>query len=336
MKTKGKKANPGSEEVGVRERIMILYDNLVSLVADFPDTITTETAPEMKRLRRLIQYIIDMVIDDEPIVLGMALNSNRYDYAKRHPVNVCILTVRLGHHIGLSKKELVDLGIVALLYDICLPFVPREVREKTGAYTDEDWHAMEQHTIEGFRMLFELEDLDERIMRAAIVAYEHHMRYDMSGYPKPHHLPSQDFYTRMIGVAEWYDALTSSRCYAQKGRSPDYAVKVMLEKAGTELDPTLVRIFISMMGVYPVGSVVVLDSGEIGIVKRPHLALIKRPRVIVISGEVKPFVADLSKRGEDGRYLRTVKRTLDPNEYGIDYSSYFFSSHQRSGQSAKQ
>jgi hypothetical protein len=74
---------------------------------------------------------------------------------------------------------------------------------------------------------------------------------------------------------------------------------------------------------------VVLDSGEIGIVMQPNNALIKRPRVIVISDEVKPFVADLSKRGEDGRYLRTVKRTLDPNEYKIDYSAYFFSRPQR-------
>jgi HD-GYP domain-containing protein (c-di-GMP phosphodiesterase class II) len=312
------------EDLGVRERIIILYDNLVSTVADLPVRITADIPREIKRIRRLVQLIIDMVVEDEPILLGMALNSSRYEYAKRHTINVCIIAIRMGHHIGLSKKELVDLGIVALSYDICLPLVPLEVREKSGAFSDEDWQAMEQHTLKGFRLLFGLKDLDERLIRTAIVAFEHHMRYDMSGYPKTYHLPSQDFYTRIIAIAEWYDALTSSRNYARKGRSPDYAVKIMLEKSGTELDPVLVRIFVSMMGIYPVGSLVVLDSGEIGIVVEPHQALIKRPRVMIISDEVKPFVADLSKRGDDGRYLRTVKRTLDPNEYKIDYSAYFF------------
>jgi HD-GYP domain-containing protein (c-di-GMP phosphodiesterase class II) len=331
MHTDSQETNPGRTDYGMRERIMILYDNLVSLVGHLPENISAEAGTEIKKLRRLVRHVIDMALDDEPVLLGMALSATRYEYSKRHAVNVCILSVMMGHRIGLSRKELVDLGMVALLYDICLPFVPREVREKSGAYSEEDWQIMEQHTTMGFRMLFGIKNLDSRIMRAAIVAFEHHMRYDMSGYPNAHHLPSQDFYTRIIAIAEWYDALTSSRSYAKKGRTPDYAVKIMLEKSGAELDPTLVRIFISMMGVYPVGSLVVLDSGEIGIVMQPNKALIKRPRVIVISDEVKPFVADLSKRGDDGRYLRTVKTTLDPHEYKIDYSSYFFSKPQRYG-----
>jgi HD-GYP domain-containing protein (c-di-GMP phosphodiesterase class II) len=320
---------PRGGDFGVRERVMGLYDNIVSLIADMPGKVSSGDELELKRLRRLVQYMIDMVGDDEPLLLGMALNKDRYQYADRHPVNVCILSVKLGHRLGLSKNELAELGQVALLYDICLPFVPAEVLEKKGAYGDEDWRAMEQHTIQGFRTLFGLKNVDERPMRAAIVAFEHHLRYDLSGYPQAQHLPSQDFYTRIIAIAEWYDALTSSRAYAEGERSPDYAVKTLLEQSGTKLDPVLVKVFVSMMGVYPVGSMVVLDSGEIGIVMQPHSVLIKRPRVIVISDEVKPFVADLSKRGDDGQYLRTVKRTLDPNEYKIDYSSYIFSKPRR-------
>jgi HD-GYP domain-containing protein (c-di-GMP phosphodiesterase class II) len=199
------------------------------------------------------------------------------------------------------------------------------VREKKGVYSEEDWQVMAKHTIDGFKTIFGIKDLDEQLMRAAIVAFEHHLRFDMSGYPKVRHLPSQDFYSKIVAIAEWFDALTSVRSYAGGYRSPDYAVKTLLEKSGTELDPALVKIFVSMMGAYPVGSFVVLDSGEIGIVVQPHGVLLKRPRVIVISDAVKPFMVDLSKKGEDGRYLRTVKRTLDPNEYKIDYTSYFYS-----------
>ncbi len=332
MNTEHKETAPSGGDFGVRDRVMGLYDNIASLIADMPRRFASGEDIKMKRLRRLVQYAIDMVEDDEPLLLGMALNNNRHQYADRHPVNVCILSVKLGHRLGLSKNELAELGQVALLYDICLPFVPAEVLEKKGAYSDEDWRAMEQHTIQGFRTLFGLKNVDEMLMRAAIVAFEHHLRYDLSGYPQAQHLPSQDFYTRIVAIAEWYDALASSRAYAEGGRSPDYAVKTLLEQSGTELDPVLVKVFVSMMGVYPVGSLVVLDSGEIGIVMQPHGVLIKRPRVIVISDEVKPFVADLSKRGDDGQYLRTVKKTLDPNEYRIDYSSYFFGRPRRYGE----
>jgi HD-GYP domain-containing protein (c-di-GMP phosphodiesterase class II) len=316
-------------DFGARERVMGLYDSIVSLIAGLPKLVSSGSDIEIKKFRRLVQHLIDTVMDDEPLLLGMALSRDRYEYASRHPVNVCILSVKLGHRLGLNKNELAELGLVSLLYDICLPFVPAEVLAKKGVYSDVDWMAMEQHTIQGFRTLFGLKDVDERLMRAAIVAFEHHLRYDLSGYPRSQHLPSQDFYTRIVAIAEWYDALATSRQYATKDRSPDFAVKTMIEKAGTELDPVLVRVFISMMGMFPVGSLVVLDSGEIGIVIQPHEVLIRRPRVIIISDKVKPFVADLAKTGEDGRYLRTVSKTLDPNEYRIDYASYFFSKPQR-------
>jgi HD-GYP domain-containing protein (c-di-GMP phosphodiesterase class II) len=324
MNSEHKGTYPRKGDFGVRERVMGLYDNIACLVADMPGKVSSGDEIEIKRLRRLVQYMIDMVEDDEPLLLGMALNKDRYQYADRHPVNVCILAVKLGHRLGLGKNELAELGQVSLLYDICLPFVPAEVREKKGTYADEDWRAMEQHTIQGFSTLFGFKNVDEMLMRAAIVAFEHHLRYDLSGYPQAQHLPSQDFYSRIIAIAEWYDALASARDYAEGDRSPDYAVKTLLEQSGTELDPVLVKVFVSMMGVYPAGSLVVLDSGETGIVMQPHSVLIKRPRVLVISNEVKPFVADLSKRGDDGRYLRTVKKTLDPNAYNIDYSAYFF------------
>jgi HD-GYP domain-containing protein (c-di-GMP phosphodiesterase class II) len=332
MNSADQSINPIEGGLEVGERVMALYDKLVSLKAEMSGRVSTNLGIEMKKLRRLIQYMIDMMVDNEPLLLVIAINRARYDYVMRHPVNVSILTVKMGNHIGLSKKELAELGLISLLYDICLPLVPLEVREKKGVYTDEDWWAMERHTIGGFTTLALTEELDESMIRAAIVAFEHHMRYNLSGYPKLNHQTPQDFYTRMIAVSEWYDALTSTRLYAKTGRSPDHAIRTIFEKMGTELDPTLVRVFVSMMGVYPVGSLALLDTGEICVVIEPSEVLIKRPRVLVISGKAEPFMADLSKKGENGLYLRTIVNTLDPNEYNIDYSSYFINSPQRSGQ----
>ena len=146
-----KETYPPGGDFGARERVLGLYDNIASLVASMPRKNESCQEINMKRLRRLVQYVIDMVEDDEPLLLAMALNKYRYQYAERHLVNVCILSDKLGHSLGLAKNELAELGQVAILYDICLPFVPAEVLEKKGAYSDEDWKAMEQHTIRGFR-----------------------------------------------------------------------------------------------------------------------------------------------------------------------------------------
>lgn len=325
QKAEQKEAGRDSGEFGVKERVTGLYDNMVAFVTELPRRVSSGEGIELIRLKRLIQYMVGMVTDDEPVLLGMALNKDRYPYAHRHPVDVCILSVTLGHRIGLSKNQLAELGLVAILSDIGKILVPDEVLNKEGVYNLSDRRVMERHTVLGFKTLFGVKDMDETLIKAAIVSFEHHLHYDLSGYPKVRHISGQDLNTRIVAIAEWYDALTAYRSYTEGCRSPDYAVRTLLEKAGTELDPVLVKFFISMMGVYPIGSLVVLDSGEIGIVVEPHGVLLKRPRVLVVSDAVKPFVADLSKRGDDGRYLRTIKRTLDPNEYKIDYASYFYS-----------
>jgi len=152
------------------------------------------------------------------------------------------------------------------------------------------------------------------------------------------HIPKQDFYTRIVAIAEMYDALTASLSYTEGYRSPDHAVRTLLENAGKKLDPVLVRQFVSMMGAYPVGSFVMLDTNELGIVVEPHAVFLKRPRVLVLSDKkgapIRPFIAALSKRDENGRYLRTINKTLDPNEYRIDYASFFYRRSPRPGASS--
>ncbi|HTZ18815.1 MAG TPA: HD domain-containing phosphohydrolase [Dissulfurispiraceae bacterium] len=312
-----------------RERVTSVYNALVVLVGEMSDKVASAENVEVKKAGRLVRYIVDMIADDDPLLLGMALCETRYDYPDRHPVNVCILSVSLGHKIGLGKKQLAELGVVALLSDIGKHLVPPEVLNKDGIYDEDDWRAMKKHTIQGCKAVFGMGDADEQLMKAAIVSFEHHLQADLSGYPKVRHIPAQDFYTRIVAIAELYDALTAHRSYAQGYRSPDRAVRILLEKAGRELDSVLTRQFVSMMGAYPTGSFVQLDTGELCIVVQRHDVFFKRPRVLVLSDgqgrPVKPFIAALSKRDKNGRYLRSIKKTLDPNKYKIDYASFFYS-----------
>ena len=334
MNTERKEPSQHSDEPGVRERVSGLYNCLVALAADMPKKIASGESIGLKVAKRYIQYLVDMIIDGEPVLVGMALSKSRYAYEDRHPVNVCILSVALGHKIGFSKKELAELGLVAFLSDTGKYFVPKEVLNREGVYDENDWCEMKRHTAQGFKAVFRIKNMDENLMRAAIVSFEHHLRWDLSVYPPVSHIPEQDFYTRIVAIAEFYDGLTASRSYAEGHRSPDIAVKSLLSKAGREFDPVLVRQFASMMGAYPVGSVVMLDTGELGIAVEPHDVFFKRPRVLLLSDgqgkSVKPSITSLSKRDGYGRYLRTVKKTLDPNKYRIDYASFFYRSPKRS------
>jgi len=327
MDTERKEISVNSSDLSVKERVSGLYAGMVAFERELVERVTSGESVEVKKAKRLIQHMVDMITDNEPILLGMALSENRFEYIYRHPVNVCILSVSLGHMIGLCKKELAELGLVAFLFDIGKPLVPAEVLNKKGLYDENDWRAMKRHTAQGFKAVFGVKDADELLIRAAIVSFEHHLHFDLSGYPEVSHIPKQDFYTRIVAIAELYDALTAPLSYAEGYRSPDHAVRTLLQKAGKELDPVLVRQFVSMMGAYPVGSFVMLDTDELGIVVEPHAVFLKRPRVLVLSdekgGPIKPFIAALSKRDENGRYLRTIKKTLDPNKYKIDYASFF-------------
>ncbi|HMK55835.1 MAG TPA: HD domain-containing phosphohydrolase [Dissulfurispiraceae bacterium] len=324
--TKGGNGNSGN--LGVRERITGIYSRMVSLARELPEQLAAGERVDIRNTRRIIQCLADMIVHGDPMLLGMALSENCYDYSYRHSVNTAILSVALGCRVGLSKKELAELGLVAFLADIGKLLLPPDVLNKQGLYDDDDWRIMKRHTVQGFKAIFGVQRSDNHLACAAIASFEHHLHFDLSGYPPVHHIVEQDFYTKIIVIAEWYDALTTSRSYTEGYRSPDAAIKIMLEKAGKELDPVLLKTFVSMMGFYPVGSFVMLDSGELGIVVEPHRVLLKRPRVMVLSDaqgkSVQPFIAALSRRDDSGNYIRSVSKTLDPNNYKIDYASFFY------------
>ncbi|HMK60119.1 MAG TPA: HD domain-containing phosphohydrolase [Dissulfurispiraceae bacterium] len=323
---KGNNGNSGSQ--GVRERITGIYSRLVSLAREMPEQLTAGERVDVRSTRRILQHLADMIANGDPMLLGMALIENRYDYNYRHRVNTAILAIALGCKVGLIKKELAELGLAAFLADIGKLLVPTEVLNKQGTYDENDWRIMKRHTVQGFKAIYGIQKADDQLTRAAIASFEHHLHFDLSGYPPVHHIFEQDFYARIIAIAEWYDALTTARSYTEGYRSPDSAIKLMLEKAGKELDPVLLKTFVSMMGLYPVGSLVMLDSNELGIVVEPHSVLLKRPRVMVLTDaqgrSVKPFIAALSRRDGDGKYIRSISKTLDPNDYKINYTSFFY------------
>jgi hypothetical protein len=162
------------------------------------------------------------------------------------------------------------------------------------------------------------------------VAYEHHMKVDFSGYPPCVRPREMSIFSKIVAVADGFDAATSRRSYQQDPHDPAEVLRGMRDNPGRGLDPTVVKAFVNMLGIYPVGTCVVLDSFELGVVHAAPTdpALVSRPVVRVVSDErgnvLHPgHLLDLTVRGADGAFQRTIINTADPEKYGIRIADYF-------------
>ena len=158
--------------------------------------------------------------------------------------------------------------------------------------------------------------------------FEHHLGIDLSGYPQTDRKEPLSLLSRILSIADYYDALTSSRSYRATPFSPDMALRIMVEVSGTKLDPILLKVFIDMIGIYPVGSFLLLDTGEFGLVSEVlENAELGRPVVVVLQRQGDNFVpgdrVDLSEREESGsRFKRNIERCFHPSEYGIQPADF--------------
>lgn len=189
---------------------------------------------------------------------------DRDEHTVVHSVNGSILAVALGRRLGLSKPQLLDLGLAALLHDVGKSRVPLEVLDKPGRLTEAEFALVREHTWRGALALVRKPFGMRRPWRAMAVAFEHHLRVDLSGYPSARRSREVSLRTRIVAVADGFDAATSRRAYQDVPWSPADVLRGMQGAARHGRDPVVVKTFTLMMGTYPVGTVVVLDAEEVG------------------------------------------------------------------------
>jgi HD-GYP domain-containing protein (c-di-GMP phosphodiesterase class II) len=314
-------------EVDVRKQVKKTYFNAVSFTKGVITKIKSGERVNLKKAKRVVESMVDMILEEEELLVGMTAIKDYDEYTYFHSVNVSILSVALGQRIGLSRKALTDLGLVALFHDIGKMEVPPEILNKPTNFDDSEWKVVMKHPFWGVRAILKLKGLDASSIRTAIVAFEHHLNYDMSGYPKMSRPIELDFYSKIVSLADQYDAMTSSRVYSRVPMAPDKALSIMMERAGTQLDPLIFKFFINMIGVFPIGTLVLLDTKELGLVYGGNSLFQDRPRVLIIidstGSRVKGNVVDLTEKDSTGaKYLRTIVKTMDPNKYRINLAEY--------------
>lgn len=314
------------DTVEPRKMVKKTYFNAVSFTKGVINKIKSGEKVNIKKAKRVVETMVDQILEQEQLLLGMTAIKDYDEYTYHHSVNVSVLSIALGQRLGLNKKKLTDLGIVAIFHDIGKMEIPNEILNKPTRFTDDEWKIIRKHPAWGVKSLLGLKKLDELTIKSAIVAFEHHMNYDLSGYPRIRKRIELDFFSRIISLADQYDAMTSARVYSRIPMSPDKALSIMMERSGGQLDPLLMKFFINMIGVFPIGTLVMLNTKELGLVYESNQLFASRPRVMVIIDKdgkrSTGFVVDLTEKNDQGDYIRSIVKTMDPNKYNINLAEY--------------
>ncbi|MGD8866228.1 MAG: HD domain-containing protein [Gemmatimonadales bacterium] len=313
-----------------REAARRTYARSVSVVKEVMTSVRLGKAWSGRRVKRVVLGIVDQVLHEEAAILGMTTLRDYDEYTFTHSVNVCILSVALGQKLGFNKLQLFELGLGALFHDVGKSRVPLTILNKEGRLDKEEWRVMSQHPDFGLVLLFDLHGFEEPPYRAMLTAYEHHMRIDFSGYPRVLRKRWLGFYSRIVAVADAFDAATSKRSYQYIPFPPDEVLREMRDNPTRGFDPTIVKAFVNMMGIYPIGTLCILDSGELAVVvaPSPNPEELHRPLVRIVSDSSgrrlpEPPLVDLSELlNVNGRPARTIVKTTDPDKYNVKVSDY--------------
>ena len=287
---------------------------------------------DVRKLKRLAQKAVNLIVEDESILLGMATIKNYDEYTFNHSVNVTIYSLAIGKRLGFTRKIMTELGITALLHDIGKSKIPREILNKPGPLDEGEWGMMKKHPLLGVEVALNLKQLGEINPRMVVGIFDHHLNNDLSGYPKLFRKRELSLFGRIIQIADAYDAMTSARIYKKSPYTPEQSLAIMLREKVVHFDPILLKILIGVVGIYPIGSLVLLNTHEVGIVYKPNpdQKWIDRPRVILVERhekkDVKKELIDLTETDGPNHFKRTIIKTLDPNKYHVDIAKYFLAS----------
>ncbi|HET9327057.1 MAG TPA: HD domain-containing phosphohydrolase [Candidatus Eisenbacteria bacterium] len=279
--------------------------------------------PDLRQAKRLVQPVVDNIMRHEYSVVGLTAMRDHDEYTYAHCVNVSVLSIGMGQALGQSRQVLADLGVAALLHDIGKIAVPGDVLRKPAKLSNDEWNMVKRHPIEGVKMICRMPGLTPLTLDALRVCLEHHMNFDRSGYPQIDLDWGQATLSRVVAVADCFDAITAHRAYHRRPRTPFEALQYMLGPSRVTFDPAVLWALVKTVGLYPAGSVMQTDTGHLVLSLSPNPEDVRRPMCRVL---VNP---DGSSAPEENAELwspmpedRHVVRVLKPEEHSFATSEY--------------
>jgi HD-GYP domain-containing protein (c-di-GMP phosphodiesterase class II) len=290
------------------------YSAAINLFEELEQTQYGIEKSHQRQVRHVIQALVDEVLRSPEALIGLTTVKEHESYLLFHSTNVAILSVLIGQRLALRKSQLGELCLAAFMHDIGKLKIPSQILDKPGKLTPSEFDHIKRHPVLAASFLLKNPHITTTEMRAVVVAFEHHRQQDQGGYPRTRTNKSLSLFGRIVTIADVYDALTTARPYRPRNITPYEAVVYLIEKTGSHFDPLLVRIFLSVVGLYPPGSLIQLTTGEIGIVQEPPAVgkPVDRPIVRLWDSDT---VVDLSEVS-GGWYVRSVRQALNPANSG--------------------
>ena len=300
-----------------------LYSDSVNIAGRLWETAQTEGVPDPQQAGALVDNLAQAVAQNRTALVALTALKEYDNYTFTHMVNVSILTMGQARGLGVEGTLLREFGLAALMHDIGKVRTPKEILNKPEKLTDDEFTIMRMHVVDGAEILRRTPEMPAL---SPVVAFEHHLRMDGTGYPFGVKRTSLNLATMLCGISDVYDAMRSQRAY-QQSFPTDRILAVLKRNDGSQFDQHLVRRFTQLMGIYPPGNLVKLDTGELGVVLRVYAPDPYRPKVRVIAavdGEKlqRPYDINLWEVPDEGDGPRSVVSPIDPATVGIDPLTY--------------
>ncbi|WP_347989892.1 HD-GYP domain-containing protein [Methylomonas sp. AM2-LC] len=305
----------------------ILHRNTSTVVKSFMEEAKFGRTINTVLAKKSVATCVDTLFEAPNTLLLMTQLKALDSYTAQHSMNVCIYALALGRQLNLSRTELNNLGLCGMMHDMGKMRIPYEILTKPHHLSRDERLIMETHTTEGSRLLMNTTALYKEVVE---VAYMHHERLDGIGYPRQLKATQITPYAQMVAIVDIYDAMTSNRVY-RKGMSHLDAIKILNDSAQAgHLNQYYTLKFIECLGVYPVGCLVQLRSGEIGLVLESNRNAKLKPKIMILKDAndrlCNEYIIDLAMMSENNAAQHyEIQKIIQPDECGIDLFKYYAS-----------
>jgi putative nucleotidyltransferase with HDIG domain len=279
--------------------------------------------PDPADARGIIDSLSRLVYQDRTSLLALTALKRHDNYTFTHMVNVAALSMAMARSLDLEGPMLREFGFAALMHDIGKVHTPLEILNKPDKLTEEEFKIMKQHVVDGAHVL---RRTPETPALAPLVAFEHHLKQDLSGYPENVGARKLNLCTMVVSIVDVFDALRSNRAY-RAGLATDRIKHIMAQQESTAFNRTLLRRFVNLMGLFPIGTLVRLNTEEIGVVTQTHPDDPFRPQVKLIKDSTgaaleTPLLTNTWDRDSRGEFPRAVVEAVDAQQVGVDPLAY--------------
>ena len=275
--------------------------------------------PDLRQAKRLVQPVVDSIMKNEYSIVGLTALKEHDEYTYAHCVNVSVLSVSMGQTLGLPRQALADLGVTGLLHDIGKVAVPGDVLRKPAKLTTDEWSFIQRHPLEGVKMMFRMPGLTDLTLDVMRVCLEHNMNFDVTGYPEVGQEWAQATMTRIVAVADCFDAMTAHRAYHSRPRTPFEGLQYLLGPARVQFDPAVLWSLVRTVGLYPAGSMLLTQSNHVVLSVSPNPDDLRRPYCrVLVWPDGTPLPEDAEVTWDPMPPEESVQRVLRPEETTID------------------